>query len=76
MCIQMLLINYQKMVFSVETVARSLSEEELIEKIKDVHVLGIRSKTKVTKKVIAAAEKINDSWCFLYWHQTNRFRSL
>ena len=44
--------------FSVETVARSLSEEELIEKIKDVHVLGIRSKTKVTKKVIAAAEKL------------------
>jgi len=44
--------------FSVETVARSLSEDELIEKIKDVHVLGIRSKTKVTKKVIAAAEKL------------------
>ena len=36
--------------FSVETVSKSLSEEELIEKIKDVHVLGIRSKTKVTKK--------------------------
>ena len=44
--------------FSVETVARSLSEDELIEKIKDVHILGIRSKTKVTKKVIAAAEKL------------------
>ena len=44
--------------FSVETLARSLSEDELIEKIKDVHVLGIRSKTKVTKKVIAAAEKL------------------
>ena len=44
--------------FSVETVARSLSEDELIQKIKDVHVLGIRSKTKVTKKVIAAAEKL------------------
>ena len=44
--------------FSVETVSRSLSEEELIEKIKDVHVLGIRSKTKVTQKVIDAAEKL------------------
>ena len=44
--------------FSVETVSKSLSEEELIEKIKDVHVLGIRSKTKVTKKVIAAADKL------------------
>jgi D-3-phosphoglycerate dehydrogenase len=44
--------------FSVETVSKSLSEEELIEKISDVHVLGIRSKTKVTQKVIAAAEKL------------------
>ncbi|WP_431164770.1 phosphoglycerate dehydrogenase [Tenacibaculum halocynthiae] len=44
--------------FSVETVSRSLSEEELIEKIKEVHVLGIRSKTQVTEKVIKAAEKL------------------
>ena len=44
--------------FSVETVSKSLSEDELIEKIKDVHVLGIRSKTNVTKKVIDAAEKL------------------
>ena len=44
--------------FSVETVSRSLSEDELIEKLKDVHVLGIRSKTQVTKKVIEAAEKL------------------
>ena len=44
--------------FTVETVSKSLSEEELIEKIKDVHVLGIRSKTQVTAKVIEAAEKL------------------
>lgn len=44
--------------FTVETVSRSLSEEELIEKIKDVHVLGVRSKTQVTKKVIDAAPKL------------------
>lgn len=44
--------------FSVETVSKSLSEEELIEKIKDVHVLGIRSKTNVTQKVVDAAEKL------------------
>ncbi len=30
----------------------------MIEKIKEVHVLGIRSKTQVTKKVIEAAEKL------------------
>lgn len=44
--------------FTVETVSYSLSEEDLIEKIKDVHVLGIRSKTQVTEKVISAAEKL------------------
>ena len=44
--------------FSVETISKSLSEDELIEKLKDVHVLGIRSKTQVTKKVIEAAEKL------------------
>ena len=44
--------------FSVETIAHSLSEADLIKKIKDVHVLGIRSKTQVTEKVISAAEKL------------------
>ncbi|MFY0603559.1 MAG: phosphoglycerate dehydrogenase [Flavobacteriaceae bacterium] len=44
--------------FTVETVATSLSEEELIEKLKGVHVLGIRSKTQVTKKVIESADKL------------------
>ncbi|MDB0616315.1 phosphoglycerate dehydrogenase [Tenacibaculum dicentrarchi] len=44
--------------FTVETVSKSLSEEELIDKLKDVHVLGIRSKTQVTKKVIESADKL------------------
>jgi D-3-phosphoglycerate dehydrogenase len=44
--------------FTVETVSRSLSEDELIERLQDVHVLGISSKTQVTKKVIEAAEKL------------------
>ncbi|MEL6917364.1 MAG: phosphoglycerate dehydrogenase, partial [Bacteroidota bacterium] len=44
--------------FSVELVKHSLSEEELIEKIKGVHVLGIRSKTQVTQKVLNAANKL------------------
>ncbi|SDL46462.1 phosphoglycerate dehydrogenase [Kriegella aquimaris] len=44
--------------FSVELVKHSLSEDELIEKIKGVHVLGIRSKTQVTQKVIEAANKL------------------
>jgi D-3-phosphoglycerate dehydrogenase len=44
--------------FSVELVKHSLPEEELIERIKGVHVLGIRSKTQVTKKVLDAANKL------------------
>jgi len=44
--------------FSVELIKHSLSEEELIEKIKGVHVLGIRSKTQVTQKVLNAANKL------------------
>lgn len=44
--------------FSVELIKHSLSEEELIEKINGVHVLGIRSKTQVTEKVLEAANKL------------------
>lgn len=44
--------------YSVELVSTALSESELIERIKGVHVLGIRSKTKVTKAVLDAADKL------------------
>jgi len=42
----------------------ALSEEELIREIKDVHLLGIRSKTHVTAKVLAAATKLQAIGCF------------
>ena len=38
--------------FIVESLSKSLGEDELCEKIKDVSILGIRSKTEVTKKVL------------------------
>jgi D-3-phosphoglycerate dehydrogenase len=44
--------------FTVEIVKTSLTEEALINKIKGVHVLGIRSKTQITEKVLAAADKL------------------
>jgi len=44
--------------YAVELVSTSLNEDELIERIKGVHVLGIRSKTKVTKAVLEAADKL------------------
>ncbi|MBX2966435.1 MAG: phosphoglycerate dehydrogenase [Cyclobacteriaceae bacterium] len=44
--------------FSVEIQTAALSEEELIKKIKNVSVLGIRSKTQVTEKVLEHANKL------------------
>ena len=49
---------------NVNKVNKALSEEELIDSIKDVHLLGIRSKTQVTKKVLEAAEKLQAIGCF------------
>ncbi|WP_414000240.1 phosphoglycerate dehydrogenase [Flavobacterium sp. W1B] len=45
--------------YNVETVKGSLSEEELCEKIKDVSILGIRSKTQISKKVLDQASKLH-----------------
>lgn len=44
--------------FNVETYPAALSEEELCEKIKNVSVLGIRSKTQVTAKVLEQANRL------------------
>ncbi|MDX1591330.1 MAG: NAD(P)-dependent oxidoreductase, partial [Balneolaceae bacterium] len=40
------------------------SEEELLDKIADVHVIGIRSKTQITEKVIRNAPKLKAVGCF------------
>ena len=42
----------------------ALSEEELIKEIKEVHLLGIRSKTIISAKVLAAATKLQAIGCF------------
>lgn len=44
--------------YQIEYLTKALSEEELTEKIKDIHILGIRSKTRVTKKVLEHASKL------------------
>jgi D-3-phosphoglycerate dehydrogenase len=49
---------------SVEALKGALSEEELIAKLGDVHILGIRSKTQVTKAVLAAAPRLLAVGCF------------
>ncbi|KAF9955400.1 hypothetical protein BGZ70_010255 [Mortierella alpina] len=50
--------------YQVETHAKALAEDVLIEKIRDVHCVGIRSKTKLTKKILDAAEKLGVIGCF------------
>lgn len=49
---------------NVVRLSGALGEEELIKQIKDVHLLGIRSKTKVTKAVLEAATKLQAIGCF------------
>lgn len=42
----------------------ALSEEDLIKEIKNVHLLGIRSKTQITKKILSHANKLQAIGCF------------
>jgi len=44
--------------------AKALDEPELIAAIRGVHVLGIRSRTQVTARVLAAAERLFCVGCF------------
>ena len=43
---------------TVEKINGAMSEEDLMKAVKGVHLLGIRSKTKITKNVIDAADKL------------------
>lgn len=49
---------------NVEYHKNSFKEEELIEKIKDVHFLGIRSKTNITPKILKHAKKLIAIGCY------------
>lgn len=44
--------------YTVEVVSTALDEDELCERIANVSILGIRSKTQVTEKVLAHANKL------------------
>ena len=55
---------FNKQGYQVEFLKGSLPEEELIEKIKDVHAIGIRSKTKLTAKVLEHAKNLVCIGCF------------
>jgi D-3-phosphoglycerate dehydrogenase len=44
--------------FSVETERGALTEDQLVERLADVTVLGIRSRTQVTRRVLEAAPRL------------------
>ena len=49
---------------SVENLSHALEEDELIEKIQGVHLIGIRSATKITAKVLEKANRLIAIGCF------------
>jgi D-3-phosphoglycerate dehydrogenase len=49
---------------NIELLPTALDEAVLIEKIRDAHFVGIRSRTQITEKVLAAAEKLIAVGCF------------
>ena len=49
---------FEKEGYSVETYEGSYNENELINKIENVSILGIRSKTTITPKIVAAANRL------------------
>lgn len=48
----------------IKKISGALSEEQLINEIKQVHMVGIRSKTQITEKVLQHAEKLQAIGCF------------
>jgi D-3-phosphoglycerate dehydrogenase len=44
--------------YQVESITGALSEDALIERIRGVHVLGVRSKTQVSARVLDAADRL------------------
>ncbi|MEP6676533.1 MAG: phosphoglycerate dehydrogenase [Ferruginibacter sp.] len=49
---------------NVKKINGAMSEDDLVAAIKNVHLLGIRSKTQITKRVLDAAEKLQAIGCF------------
>ncbi len=49
---------------SVKRLPGAMSESELIKEIKNVHLLGIRSKSKITPEVLRNAKKLQAIGCF------------
>jgi D-3-phosphoglycerate dehydrogenase / 2-oxoglutarate reductase len=49
---------------NVEYLKTALDEEELIQKIRDVHMIGIRSRTQLSERILKKAKKLFAIGCF------------
>lgn len=49
---------------NIEYIKTALEKDELIEKIKDAHFIGLRSRTQLTAEVLSHAEKLIGVGCF------------
>ena len=48
----------------VEEISEALDENDLMSKISDAHIIGIRSRTQITDKILAIADKLMVIGCF------------
>ena len=49
---------------NIENISHALDQDDLIEKIKDAHFIGIRSRTQLTREVLEHAHKLIGIGCF------------
>ncbi len=49
---------------NIEFLKTALDEEELIQKVKDTHIIGIRSRTQLSEKILKKAKKLFAIGCF------------
>ena len=57
--------NFRKQGYTeIERLNKALTESELIHAIRNCHILGIRSKTQITGKVLESARKLQAIGCF------------
>jgi D-3-phosphoglycerate dehydrogenase len=49
---------------NVRKLGGAISEDDLMKEIKDIHLLGIRSKTQITENVLNAAQRLHAIGCF------------
>ncbi|RYY59229.1 MAG: phosphoglycerate dehydrogenase, partial [Chitinophagaceae bacterium] len=57
--------NFRRAGYSgVRKLSRALPEDELVHELRNTHLLGIRSKTQLTARALAAAERLQAVGCF------------